>query len=216
MPIKVHKPTTPGRRKSSVNAFRELTKAKPEKKLTKSKKRISGRNNKGRITVRHRGGGAKRRYRLIDFKRQDLEVPAKVKSIEYDPNRSGWIALVAYENLHIYQSKLASLIESFENLLDFMFKAFELILPESVFKNFRFGSSANNILDWEWAKGECFAFKGMTQMGIIDRYRCGVMYRIECWLKALGINYSIDPRIDKCIMHATGTCAGEIRIFTDK
>jgi len=98
MPIKVYKPTTPGRRKSSVNAFSELTKATPEKKLTVSKKRISGRNNKGRITVRHRGGGAKRRYRLIDFKRQDIEVPAKVKSIEYDPNRSGWIALVNYDN----------------------------------------------------------------------------------------------------------------------
>ena len=107
-------------------------------------------------------------------------------------------------------------IESFENLLDFMFKAFELILPESVFQKFRFGSPANNILGWEWEKGECFAFKGMTEMGIIDQYRCGVMYRIECWLKALDINYSIEPRIDKCIMHATGTCTGEIRVFIDQ
>lgn len=98
MPIKVHKPTTAGRRRSSVNAFAELTKSKPEKALTVSKRRISGRNNSGKITVRHRGGGAKRRYRLVDFKRHDYEVEATVKAIEYDPNRSAWIALVNYAN----------------------------------------------------------------------------------------------------------------------
>lgn len=98
MPIKVYKPITPGRRKSSVNAFAELTKTHPEKGLTKSKKRGSGRNNTGRITVRHRGGGAKRRYRLVDFKRQDFDVPATVKALEYDPNRSAWLALIVYTN----------------------------------------------------------------------------------------------------------------------
>lgn len=98
MPIKVHKPTTPGRRKSSVNAFGELTASKPQKSLTVKKNRINGRNNSGKITVRHRGGGAKRRYRLVDFKRQELDIPAKVVSIEYDPNRSSWIALVNYKN----------------------------------------------------------------------------------------------------------------------
>lgn len=96
MPIKVYKPTTPGRRKSSVNAFAELTVSKPFKKLTSSKNRISGRNNLGRITVRHRGGGAKRRFRQIDFKRMKDNVPGKVATIEYDPNRSAWIALVQY------------------------------------------------------------------------------------------------------------------------
>ena len=97
MPIKVYRPTTPGRRKSSVNAFAELTKnKKPEKKLTSAKKRISGRNNQGRITVRHRGGGAKRRYRVIDYRRQKMDIEAKVASIEYDPNRSAWIALLHY------------------------------------------------------------------------------------------------------------------------
>ncbi len=96
MGIKVHKPTTPGRRKSSVNAFTELTKSKPTKSLTKSKRRTSGRNNQGRITVRHRGGGAKRRHRLVDFKREKLDIPAKVASVEYDPNRSAWIALLHY------------------------------------------------------------------------------------------------------------------------
>jgi hypothetical protein len=104
-------------------------------------------------------------------------------------------------------------IESFEVLKDFMDSAFELILPESVFKKFKFSPSPNNIFHWEWEKGQCFAFKGMTQIGTIDEYRCGVMYRIECWLEALGIKFSIDPQIDKCIMHSTGVCSGDIRVF---
>ena len=98
MPIKVYKPVTPGRRKSSVNAFAELTASKPQKSLTASKRRISGRNNSGRITVRHRGGGAKRRYRLVDFKRQDFDIEGTIKTLEYDPNRSAWIALIVYKN----------------------------------------------------------------------------------------------------------------------
>ena len=105
-------------------------------------------------------------------------------------------------------------IQSFETLKDFMDKAFQLILPESVFGRFHFATSQNNIFHWEWEKGQCFAFKGMTQLGTIDEYRCGVMYRIECWLEALGIKYSIDPIIDKCIMHSTGACSGDIRVFS--
>ena len=70
-------------------------------------------------------------------------------------------------------------------------------------------------MQWEWESGECFAFKGMKRIGIIDGYQCGVMYRIECWLEALGIKYSIDPRIDKCIMHETGACLGEIKVRFD-
>ncbi len=104
------------------------------------------------------------------------------------------------------------IIESFEILKDFMDKAFQLILPESVFGRFHFGTSQNNIFHWEWEKEQCFAFKGMTQIGTIDEYRCGVMYRIECWLEALGIKYSIDPKIDRCIMHLTGICSGDIKV----
>ncbi|MBW2411377.1 MAG: hypothetical protein JRF72_16390 [Deltaproteobacteria bacterium] len=103
-------------------------------------------------------------------------------------------------------------IQSFEILRDFMDKAFQLILPESVFGRFHFDASRKNTFHWEWEKGQCFAFKGMTQLGAIDEYRCGVMYRIECWLEALGINFSIDPPIDKCIMHTTGVCSGDIRV----
>jgi len=96
MPIRQYRPTSPGRRGMSVSTFEEITKTKPEKSLTVRLKKHSGRNNQGRITVRHRGGGVKRAYRIIDFKRNKLGVPAKVAAIEYDPNRSARIALLHY------------------------------------------------------------------------------------------------------------------------
>ncbi|MBU4360764.1 50S ribosomal protein L2 [Candidatus Parcubacteria bacterium] len=98
MPIKVYKPTTPARRRTSVVSFSDLTKGKKrEKSLTKKLKKYSGRNNQGRITVRHRGGGAKKIYRMVDFKRQKFDAPAVVQSIEYDPNRNARIALIKYK-----------------------------------------------------------------------------------------------------------------------
>ena len=90
------KPTSPGRRHMTVSEFAEVTKAVPEKSLVEPMKKTGGRNNKGRITTRHRGGGHKRRYRVIDFKRTKDGVPAKVAAIEYDPNRSAYIALLHY------------------------------------------------------------------------------------------------------------------------
>ncbi|MDI9521314.1 MAG: 50S ribosomal protein L2 [Bacillota bacterium] len=96
MAIRVYKPTSPARRLMSVNAFEEITKKKPEKSLLASKKEHAGRNKQGKITVRHRGGGHKQKYRIIDFKRNKLQVPAKVAAIEYDPNRSAFIALLHY------------------------------------------------------------------------------------------------------------------------
>ncbi len=97
MGIKVYKPTTPGMRGRSVVKHSEvITKKKPEKSLTVGLKKKGGRNNTGKITVRHRGGGNKRLYRIIDFKRDKIGVPAKVKAIEYDPNRSAYIALLTY------------------------------------------------------------------------------------------------------------------------
>ena len=104
-------------------------------------------------------------------------------------------------------------IVTFEELKDFLFEAFELILPRSVFEKFHISTTSEGLLHWEWKTGECFAYKGMKQIGIINDYRCGVMYRIECWLEALGINYSIDPEIDRCIMHEKGACSGEIRVI---
>jgi large subunit ribosomal protein L2 len=96
MPIRKYKPTSPARRSMSVSTFEEITKKKPEKRLTVPLKKHAGRNNRGRITTRHRGGGAKRFYRIIDFKRNKHGVPARVAAIEYDPNRSARIALLFY------------------------------------------------------------------------------------------------------------------------
>jgi large subunit ribosomal protein L2 len=96
MPVRKYKPTTPGRRGASVSDFAEISKAKPEKSLTVGLRKKAGRNAQGRITTRHQGGGHKRTYRLIDFKRNKDGIPAKVASIEYDPNRSARIALLHY------------------------------------------------------------------------------------------------------------------------
>lgn len=96
MPIKKYKPTSPGRRFMSVIIDKDLSKKEPEKSLLEPLKRSSGRNCYGRITSRHRGGGHKRKYRIIDFKRNKIGVPAKVAAIEYDPNRSARIALLHY------------------------------------------------------------------------------------------------------------------------
>ena len=98
MPVKKYNPTTPGRRGMSVLDFAEITKTKPEKSLTKGKHSTGGRNNNGRITTRFRGGGVKRKYRQIDFLRNKDGVPATVKAIEYDPNRSANIALICYQD----------------------------------------------------------------------------------------------------------------------
>ncbi|MBM3189298.1 MAG: 50S ribosomal protein L2 [Chloroflexi bacterium] len=96
MPIKVYKPTTPSRRGMTGATFEEITKTEPEKSLVVPLSRSAGRNFRGKITVRHRGGGHKRQYRIIDFRRDKLGVPARVASIEYDPNRSAHIALLVY------------------------------------------------------------------------------------------------------------------------
>ena len=96
MPIRKPKPTSPGRRFVSYPDFAEVTKTEPEKSLTEGLKKSGGRNTLGRKTARHRGGGAKRKYRIIDFKRRKDGIPARVAAIEYDPNRSAYIALLNY------------------------------------------------------------------------------------------------------------------------
>jgi large subunit ribosomal protein L2 len=96
MPIRKYKPTSPARRSMSVSTFEEITKKDPEKRLIEPLRSKAGRNNRGRITTRHQGGGAKRFYRIVDFKRNKTGIPAKVNAIEYDPNRSARIALLFY------------------------------------------------------------------------------------------------------------------------
>lgn len=96
MGLKKFKPTTPSRRFMIITDFSEITKSTPEKSLIQPLKKTGGRNSYGRVTMRHRGGGHKRRYRVIDFKREKFGIPAKIVSIEYDPNRSARIALLVY------------------------------------------------------------------------------------------------------------------------
>ena len=98
MAIKLYKPTTNARRNMSVTDYSGLSKVAPEKSLLAPLNKKSGRNSYGRITVRHRGGGNRRKYRVIDFKRQKFDIPATVKTLEYDPNRSAFIALIQYED----------------------------------------------------------------------------------------------------------------------
>ena len=122
MAIRVYKPMTNGTRQRSVLTSEEITKTTPEKSLTVTKTKTNGRNNQGKITVRHRGGGAKRKYRIIDFKRRKDNVPARVVSIEYDPNRSANIALISYkdgEKAYIIAPKgltVGTIVESGENV----------------------------------------------------------------------------------------------------
>ena len=96
MGIKTYKPITPGRRQMSGSDFAEVTRSKPHKALTKGLSECAGRNNRGRITMRRRGGGHARKYRVIDFRRNKDGIPARVETIEYDPNRTARIALVCY------------------------------------------------------------------------------------------------------------------------
>ena len=121
MPIKTYKPTSNGRRNMSVVDYSVLSKVKPERSWLAKKSKNAGRNSYGRITVRHHGGGNRQKYRIIDFKRNKLEIPAKVASIEYDPNRSAFIALVQYEDgekryiIAPVGVKVGDVIESGEN-----------------------------------------------------------------------------------------------------
>ena len=121
MAIRNYKPTTPGRSKMSALVNEEITTSTPEKSLTVTLKKNRGRNNQGKITVRHQGGGVKRKYRIIDFKRNKVNVPGTVATIEYDPNRTANIALINYadgEKRYIIAPKgleVGAVIESGEN-----------------------------------------------------------------------------------------------------
>jgi hypothetical protein len=101
--------------------------------------------------------------------------------------------------------------KSVENVKDFLLGGMELILPASVFSKLQFSVPSGNVIHWEWEKNECFAYKGMQRMGVIDSYECGVMYRIECWFESLGLKFVSNPRPGKCRMHEKGYCAGDYK-----
>ena len=106
--------------------------------------------------------------------------------------------------------------ETLDDLVQFLLMALELTLPDSVFRNFHIIPSAGNVIRWKWESSQCFAYKGMKQIGAIEGYRCGVMYRIECWLEALDVRYLMQPVIEGCLMHDKGVCEGHIQVFLTK
>lgn len=99
-------------------------------------------------------------------------------------------------------------LKSAEEIARFMEEGMRLILPESVLSKYHFNIESQNILQWEWEKDECFAYKGMSRAGVIDGYECGVMYRIECWFESLGLKFKSDIKLDSCRMHTKGYCGG--------
>ena len=104
-----------------------------------------------------------------------------------------------------------SQLTGIEVLKEFLPAGMQMILPVSVFSKLHFAVMPGNTLHWEWDRGECFAYKGMSRMGVIDRYECGVMYRVECWLELLGLKFTSSPQITGCQMLAQGQCSGEFR-----
>ena len=101
-------------------------------------------------------------------------------------------------------------IETFEEFKDFFEGAFELCIPG--FMNVAMSFPQKNILHWEFVPGQCFAYKGMQKIGVVDRYECGVIYRIACWIDSLEIPYRLSPQIQKCIMPAGQTCSGDFKL----
>ncbi len=101
-------------------------------------------------------------------------------------------------------------IVSFEDLTGFLIKALELLLPASILDQFHTSIAAPDVMRWEWEQEGCFAYKGVKMIGCIDRYACGVIFRIKCWLDALGVEHRIDPSPDSCMMHEKGYCRGDI------
>ena len=104
-------------------------------------------------------------------------------------------------------------VDNFDELMGFLLATLELTLPDSVFKKFHFCSPSRDLIHWDWESGQCFAYKGMKQIGMIAGYHYGVIYRIECWLEALGVRYLMQTRIEGCLMNEKGICEGEIQVF---
>ncbi len=113
-----------------------------------------------------------------------------------------------FELKRILKTVGAGSVNSFSDVLELLMSAMELILPESVFSKFSLDASEPNLMRWNWQPGECFAFKGISGIGLIDGYECGVIFRILCWFDALGIPCRTDPVLDRCAMHQTGACSG--------
>lgn len=106
-------------------------------------------------------------------------------------------------------------IDSFEALVEFLLRALELIIPHSIFSKAHFSIPSKNIIHWEWENNECFAYKGVKRLGIVDQYECGVIYRIECFFDTLGIKYTVNPKVENCLMAEKGRCSGDFVFYFD-
>ena len=102
-------------------------------------------------------------------------------------------------------------VETFDELKDMIECAFSV--SKGDFMRFSYHFPDKNVMCWEWAEKDCFAYKGMKRLGVIDRYECGVLYRVLCWLESAGLKYKVPDEINGCLMHTKGTCSGEVRFF---
>jgi hypothetical protein len=102
-------------------------------------------------------------------------------------------------------------IETFDELKDIIDAAFSV--SKGDFMSFSYRFPEKNVMRWEWTGEDCFAYKGMKRLGVIDRYECGVLYRVLCWFESAGVKYSVSGDLKDCLMHAQGVCAGEVRFF---
>lgn len=102
-------------------------------------------------------------------------------------------------------------VENFDELKELLEGAVGLFKGDFIKMTYSFPSE--NLLRWDWAGQECFAYDGIKSMGVIDKYQCGIIYRIECWLDSLEVEYSVTPKVERCLMHTDGNCSGEFRFF---
>jgi hypothetical protein len=102
-------------------------------------------------------------------------------------------------------------VDTFDDLKEIIDAAFSV--SKGDFMRFAYTFPEKNVLHWEWAGPDCFAYQGMRRMGVIDRYECGVLFRVLCWLESAGVNYGLDSELKGCLMHTEGSCAGEIRFL---
>lgn len=126
-------------------------------------------------------------------------------------NKAAIAALAPIEMKRIKKAVGIENIQTFEQLKELIEGAVEIVSGD--FMNFTFSYPSENVLHWEFEAQKCFAYVGIKNMGVIDQYQCGVIYRIECWLDSLGIEYSVTPQVQDCLMHTSGNCSGDFNFY---
>lgn len=130
-------------------------------------------------------------------------------------NKINKLAIKSLSSIEIKRIKTAlgfeKNIETFEEFKRFFKAASRFVIPD--FMNVKFSFPEENKMTWEFKQGKCFAYVGINRLGVIDKYECGVLYRINCWIEELGIKHRFNPEIDRCLMHHSGYCSGDIQLF---